>query len=226
MSLMKKQKVVIIGTGGFGREVLDVLEAINQVETQYDILGFINEPGYQKPGELINEKPVLGHFDWLEKNKSQIKALCGVGDTATRLRLTKQAEQLGVQFFSAVHPRAILTRWVTMGTGSIITAGCILTNNITIGNHVHLNLDCTVGHDVVIEDYVTVSPGVHVSGNVILQQGSFIGTGANLIESKTVGKWSVVGAGSVVVKDIPANTTAIGIPATVIKSREPGWHLH
>ena len=222
---MKIEKVVIIGTGGFGREVLDVLEAVNQVETRYEILGFITEPGFQKPGELINDKPVLGYYDWLEQNKDQVKAICGVGAPATRLRLIRQAEQMGVQFFSVIHPRAMLTRWVKLGTGSIITAGCILTNNITIGEHVHLNLDCTVGHDVVIEDCVTVSPGVHISGNVRLEEGSFIGTGANLIEGKTVGRWAVVGAGSVVVKDVPANSTAVGIPAAVIKTRQPGWHL-
>jgi len=222
---MKIQKVVIIGTGGFGREALDVLEAINQVETQYDILGFVTEPGYHEPRELINEKPVLGYFDWLEHHKNEVRAICGVGAPAMRRRLIQQAEQLGVEFFSAVHPRTIQTRWVRMGAGSIITAGCILTNNITIGSHVHLNLDCTVGHDVVIEDFVTVSPGVHVSGNVRLEQGSFIGTGANLIEAITVGQWSVVGAGSVVVKDIPANTTAVGNPAKVIKTHKPGWHL-
>jgi sugar O-acyltransferase (sialic acid O-acetyltransferase NeuD family) len=222
---MKIEKVVIIGTGGFGREVLDVLEAVNQVETRYEILGFITEPGFQKPGELINDKPVLGYYDWLEQNKDQVRAICGVGAPATRLRLIRQAEQMGVQFFSVIHPRAILTRWVKLGTGSIITAGCILTNNITIGEHVHLNLDCTVGHDVVIEDCVTVSPGVHISGNVRLEEGSFIGTGANLIEGKTVGRWAVVGAGSVVVKDVPANSTAVGIPAAVIKTRQPGWHL-
>jgi sugar O-acyltransferase (sialic acid O-acetyltransferase NeuD family) len=222
---MKIEKVVIIGTGGFGREVLDVLEAVNQVETRYEILGFITEPGFQNPGELINDKPVLGYYDWLEQNKDQVKAICGVGAPATRLRLIRQAEQMGVQFFSVIHPRAILTRWVKLGTGSIITAGCILTNNITIGEHVHLNLDCTVGHDVVIEDCVTVSPGVHISGNVRLEEGSFIGTGANLIEGKIVGRWAVVGAGSVVVKDVPANSTAVGIPAAVIKTRQPGWHL-
>lgn len=222
---MKLQKVVIIGAGGFGREVLDVLEAINQAEPQYDILGFVTEPSYQKPGVLIHDKPVVGHFDWLEENKHDVKAICAVGAPAARLRLTRQAEQMGVQFFSAVHPRAILTRWVTMGAGSIITAGCILTNNITIGKHVHLNLDCTVGHDAVIEDCVTVSPGVHISGNDRLEVGCFIGTGANLIEGKTIGQWSVVGAGSVVVKDIPPNTTAVGNPAKVIKTQAPGWHL-
>lgn len=222
---MKIEKVVIIGTGGFGREALDVLEAVNQVEARYEILGFITEPGFQQPGTLINEKPVLGYYDWLEENKSEVRAICGVGAPAIRRRLVRQAQKIGVQFFSVVHPRALLTRWVQIGEGSIITAGCILTNNISIGDHVHLNLDATVGHDAVIEDFVTVSPGVHVSGNVRLAQGSFIGTGANLIEGITVGPWSVVGAGGVVVKNIPTNTTAVGNPAKVIKTHQPGWHL-
>ena len=222
---MNLQKVVIIGSGGFGREVLDVLEAVNEETPTYDILGFITEPGYQPPGTIIHDKPILGYYDWLEAHKDEVKAICGVGAPAARLHLIQKAEEIGVSFFSVIHPRAQLTRWVTIGTGSIITTACILTNNIKIGNHVHINLDCTVGHDVVIEDFVTVSPGVHVSGNVRLEQGSFIGTGANLIEGKTIGDWSVVGAGSVVVKDVPANATAVGVPAKVVKERSPGWHL-
>ena len=217
---MSLQKVVIIGTGGFGREVLDVLEAVNQVSPTYEILGFVTEPGFQQPGERINEAPVLGHYDWLEANRGDVKAICGVGSPPTRKRLIEQAGALGIEFFSVVHPQAILSRWVTLGSGTIITAGCILTNNITLGSHVHLNLDCTVGHDAVLKDYVTVSPGVHISGKVTLETGSFIGTGANIIEGKTVGAWSVVGAGSVVVKDIPANVTAVGIPAKPIKHHQ------
>ena len=216
---MSLTEVAIIGAGGFGREVLDVLEAVNQVSPTYEIMGFITEPGYHQSGELINEAPVLGGFDWLAAHPD-VKVICGVGAPATRKRLIARAEEAGAEFFSVVHPRIVMTRWVTMGSGTIITAGCILTNNIVLGNHVHLNLDCTVGHDVIIEDYVTVSPGVHVSGNVTLKEGCFIGTGANLIEGKTVGAGSVIGAGSVVVKDIPPHVTAVGIPAKIIKTHE------
>ncbi|MBN2043754.1 MAG: acetyltransferase [Anaerolineales bacterium] len=215
---MTLQKVVIIGAGGFGREVLDVLEAANQVSPTFEIIGFISDPEYQLPGTLINNQPVLGGFDWLAAHKAEAKAICGVGSPAARQNMIQQAAKLGVEFFSVIHPRAITTRWMTLGEGSIITAGCILTNNITIGNHVHLNLDCTVGHDAVLEDFVTVSPGVHISGNVTLKRGSFIGTGANIIEGKTIGEGSVIGAGSVVVKDIPDHVTAVGIPAKPIKT--------
>ena len=221
---MEKQKIVIIGAGGHAREVLDVIDAINQDTPRFEILGFIVEPGYQQPGTVINDAPVLGHFDWLEENRGEVKAVCGVGFSAPRYRVVQIIEQIGVEFVNLVHPQALLTRWVTMGAGVIITAGCILTNQIKIGNHVHINRMSNIGHDNLLEDFVTVSPGTNLSGNVTLRQGSFIGTGASIIEGKTVGAWARVGAGAAVIEDIPDNTTAVGVPAKVVATRPAGWY--
>jgi acetyltransferase EpsM len=77
----------------------------------------------------------------------------------------------------------------------------------------------------VVEDFVTLAPGVHVSGNVNLGEGCYVGTGANIIEKIRLGAWSTVGAGSTIVDDVPPNTTVVGCPGKVIKTREQGWHL-
>jgi sugar O-acyltransferase (sialic acid O-acetyltransferase NeuD family) len=222
---MDKQQIVILGAGGHAREVLDVIDAINQEKPQFEMLGFVVEPGYQQPGRLINDKAVLGHFDWLEEHKHEVKAVCGVGFSAPRYRVVQKAETIGVEFANLIHPTALLTRWVTLGRGVIITAGCILTNQITIGDHVHINRMSNIGHDNLLEDFVTVSPGVNLSGNVTLRQGCFIGTGASIIEGQTVGPWARVGAGAAVITDIPENSTAVGVPAEVVDTRPPGWHL-
>jgi acetyltransferase-like isoleucine patch superfamily enzyme len=76
-----------------------------------------------------------------------------------------------------------------------------------------------------LEDFVTMAPGVHVSGNVCLGEGCYVGTGANIIDKKRLGKWSIVGAGSMIISDVPANSTVVGVPAKVIKMREDGWHM-
>jgi acetyltransferase EpsM len=78
----------------------------------------------------------------------------------------------------------------------------------------------------VFEDFVTLAPGVHISGNVTLSQGCNVGTGANILEKINVGSWSTVGAGSTIVRDVPSNTTVVGVPGRVIKKREGGWHLN
>ena len=220
------QKVVIIGAGGFGREVLDVFDAINEVQPTYEICGYIVESQYGEPGTLINDRPILGDLNWFTEDRIRnILAICAIGAPEVRYRLILTAQSMGINFCTLIHPTVVRTRWVNIGKGSIITAGCILTNQIGIGDHVHINLACTVGHDVTISDFVTLAPGVHVSGNVQLREGCYVGTGANLLEKKVVGAWSVVGAGSTIVSDVPPDTTVVGVPGKVIKIRPEGWHL-
>lgn len=221
---MGLQDVVILGAGGFAREVLDAFDAHNAIFPAYNVLGFIVDAEYGSPGTNINDKPILGDYSWLAENSNNVHVICGVGAPEIRLELVERAKNLGVSFCSITHPTATMTRWVTIGEGTAITAGCIFTNRIVVGNHIHINLDCTVGHDVIIEDFVTIAPGAHISGNVNLQEGCFIGTGVNIIEKKTIGAWSIVGAGSTIVDDVPANTTVVGVPGRIIKTRPKDWY--
>lgn len=216
--------VVILGAGGFAREVLDVFDAVNAVQVTYKVLGFIVDHEYGQPGQFINDKPILGDFEWLE-GKKDIYAICGIGAPDVRRKMILRLAALNIPFCSVIHPNAILTRWVTIGDGVVITAGCILTNQIKLGNHVHVNLDCTIGHDAIIEDYVTLSPGVHISGNVRLKTGCYIGTGANIIEKVTIGEWSTIGAGSTIVRDVGSNETVVGVPGKSIKTKDEDWYI-
>jgi sugar O-acyltransferase (sialic acid O-acetyltransferase NeuD family) len=219
------QPVVILGAGGFAREVLDIFELLNEERPRFEVLGFVVDTGFGEPGTDVNGRPILGDFGWLERRAREVLAICGVGAPQIRFRMVSRAEALGVRFCNAIDPSARLTRRVELADGIVIGAGCILTNRIRLGRHVHLNLDCTVGHDAVFEDFATTAPGVHVSGNVTFEEGAYAGTGANLIEGMRLGAWSVVGAGSTVIRDVPPNTTAVGSPARVVKTRAPGWHL-
>lgn len=215
-------KVVILGAGGFAREVLDIIRACNKVDFQYDFLGFIDE-NPTTHGKVLNDFPVLGGLDWLARY-GDVRAICGIGNPAIKKKVVAKASALGIGFCSLIHPSAILTPFVSIGKGVVITAGTIMTNQITIGDHVIINLDVTVGHDCAIGNFSTVAPGVHISGNVQIGEGCDIGTGAAIIQGITIGEWTIVGAGAVVTKDLPANVTAVGVPANVIKTRDPGWH--
>jgi sugar O-acyltransferase (sialic acid O-acetyltransferase NeuD family) len=214
-----KENFVIIGAGGFAREVLDIFEACREAGQDYEVLGYLVEAPYGLPGTMVNDKPILGDLGWLTEHASEVRVICAVGDPVVRKRLVVRVQGYGARFGNIVHPSAILTRHVTMGEGIVIAAGCIFTNQIRIGDHVHVNLGCTVGHNVVLSDFSTIAPGVHVSGWVTLDEGCYVGSGANIIDRITIGAWSVVGAGSVVITDIPPHTTAVGVPAKAIKTR-------
>ncbi len=214
---VKRKKVVVIGAGGFGREVLDVIEAVNAVGPKWQVLGFLDD-NPRLAGETYRGYRILGKVDWLGMHRTQaIEAIVAVGNNTTRRSIVRRVSEFGGKFCTIIHPAAILTPFVKIGDGVVITAGCILTNRITIGNHVILNLDVTVGHDSVLEDFVNLNPGVHINGSNLVGEGAYIGTGAVTIQDIAIGKWSIVGAGAVVVDNLPERVLAVGVPAKPIR---------
>jgi sugar O-acyltransferase (sialic acid O-acetyltransferase NeuD family) len=209
--------LVILGGGGFAREVLWLCEEVNQEEHRWNLLGFIDEaPGSQ--GTLLCDLPVLGDFGWFEGRGAGLAVICGVGGNSTRRRFVQMAHALGLAFATAIHPTVRRSRFVEIAEGCVICAGTVLTTQVRVGAHVNLNLNCTIGHDAVIEDFCNLSPGVHVSGFVHLEEGVDVGTGAVILPGKRIGRRSTLGAGSVVAKDVPPLSLAVGVPAKVIKT--------
>lgn len=205
--------IVIIGAGGFGREVAWLIEDINKIKPEWNIKGFIDDN--LEVGSLINGYEVLGDLEWLKKQ--ELYAVCAVGEPKIKKNIISRLENSGVKYPVLIHPSVIKSDIVEIGEGSIICAGSILTVNINIGMHVIINLDCTVGHDVQIKDYSTILPSVNVSGCVVVEECVNIGTCSAIIQGVKIDKNTIVGAGSVVVKDLPANCTAVGVPAKPIK---------
>jgi sugar O-acyltransferase (sialic acid O-acetyltransferase NeuD family) len=210
-------RYVILGAGGFAREVLDVLLAAQQAGHPSQIEGFLDDDP-SKWGQLLNGLPVHEGQRWLqERDVRAYVGVCGIGNPLARMQAVARYVGLGLRFGSAVHPRATVSRFIDMGEGTILTAGCVLTNNIRLGRHVHVNLNATIGHDCLIGDYCTTAPGVNVSGNVRLGNGVDVGTGAAIVQGLTVGDWATIGAGAVVINDVPRGATVVGVPAKVIK---------
>ena len=121
-------------------------------------------------------------------------------------------------FPTLVHPRATILNpdTVTLGEGTILTAGCIITTDVQIGKHVLINLNTTIGHDTAIGDYSSIMPGVNLAGAVSLGEAVLIGSGANIISGVIVGEGATIGAGSVVNRNVDPNKTAVGVPARAI----------
>lgn len=208
--------IIIIGAGGFAREVAWLIEDINKFKSKWNLLGFIDEDK-NKVGKIYNGIEVLGDFNWLNKNKNEIYGVCAIGDSKIRAKLINKAIKMGVKFPILIHPSVIMSAYNNIGEGTIICAGSILTTNIVIGKHVIVNLDCTIGHDATIGDYCTMFPSVNISGNTKLNKDVNLGTGSFTIQGVSIGENSIIGAGAIVTKNIPADCTAVGAPAKPIK---------
>lgn len=213
------KSVVIVGAGGFGREVLEIFKAQNKISKTWDILGFVDEDK-QLHGKIMNGYPVLGGLDWLrEHNNDNLGCVCAIGTCETRKQVVEKLQEIGVNFHNAIHPSVIMSEFAELGKDVIICAGSILTVNIKIGDHVHINLNSTIGHDAVIGSYCTINPIVAINGNNHLAEGVYIGTGATFIQGISVGSWSTIGAGAVVIEHIPDKVVAVGVPAKVIERK-------
>jgi sugar O-acyltransferase (sialic acid O-acetyltransferase NeuD family) len=214
---MKPEDLVLIGAGGFGREVLWQLSESDDCASRYNILGFVdNSPAFE--GKMINGFPVLGDVRWLADYPKEICALICVGNPNARKDIYNKIRNNSNISFPTIRTKNVqCSDSVTFGQGCIVCVSSVLTVNVTIGEFVIINYDCTIGHDAVLDDFVTLYPSVNVSGNVHIGACSEIGVGANIIQGKNIGDNTVVGAGAVVVKDIPPNCTAVGIPASPIR---------
>jgi sugar O-acyltransferase (sialic acid O-acetyltransferase NeuD family) len=217
--------IVIFGAGGFAREVLQIIQDINAQSpgaSPWHPMGFVVDSAFMG-GEPVHGLPILGSVDWLALHP-QVQVVVAVGAPSSRRRIAASIEAQGRNTFATlVHPRAWVGRQVEIGPGSVICAGSLITTDIRLGRHVHVNIGSTIGHDATLGDFVTLNPSVNVSGNVVVGQGCEIGTGSVVIPRADLGDWSIVGAGSVVTKPLPANVTAVGAPARVVKTRVAGW---
>ncbi len=209
--------IAVFGVGGFGREVLTLINDINAVSPSFRVIGFFDD-GKEK-GELIHGLPVLGSTDDINKWESELCLAVSVGNPLTKRKIVERITNPNVSYPTIIHPNVVMgsSDYCSIGRGCIICAGCVLTTDFHLGDFVVLNLCCTVGHDVIIKDYSAFMPSCNISGEVTVGECVYCGTGVKIINQTSIGEQSIIGAGAVVTKPIPPFCTAVGIPAVPIK---------
>jgi len=212
-------KIAIIGAGGFGREVKMLIDQINDNEKKYELIGFFDDAFEKK--KIINGVPVLGSISDINLLEEELALVIAVGDPKTKRSILKMITNKKVIFPTLIHPNVFIGKdGVNIGKGCVICCSNIITVNVTLGDFVILNLMCTVGHDTVIANFSSFMPSVNISGEVNIKEGVYVGTGTKIINLVEIGENSIIGAGAVVYKSIPANCTAVGIPAKPVKYHE------
>lgn len=213
------QPVVVIGAGGMGRCILDVLhevntEALQTGEPHYELVGVLDDGTADNDLLRLWDTKHLGPVTNLEDLPSDVAYLIGVGEGQVRRRLDAYGQSVGHPSPEPlVHPNAHQGRGVWCGPGSVVCSHVSMENNVRLGRHVHVNQNSTIGHDSRLADYVTVSPLVAVSGNTDARESAFFGTGASVRQGLTVGADAIVAMSAAVIRDVAAGMTVAGVPA-------------
>ncbi len=204
------KSVVIIGAGGHAKVIADIV-----VKSGDEVVGFLDD-GKEK-GTTVLGFPVLGHLNEIEKY-NQNHFVIAIGNNCTRKIIAEIFT--GINFYTAIHPSAVIGLYVEIGRGTVVMANAVINSATSIGNHCIVNTGAIVEHDNVIQDYVHLSPKAVTGGAVKIEELSHIGIGSTIINNIFISSECMIGAGSVVVKDIYEKGTYYGVPAKMVKKYE------
>ena len=212
------EKIAIVGAGGFAREILTLINDINNANSQYEVVGFVDNDNTN----TIHGLPIIGNDHDVNATTEPLSLVIAVGEPHLKEKIRRKFTNPLISFPALVHPSVIIgdKNSIEIGKGCIICAYNILTTDIILHDFITLNLMCTVGHDTEINDYSSFMPSVNISGEVNIGKGVYVGTGAKIINQVKIGEGTIIGSGAVVEKSLPANCTAVGVPAKPIKKKE------
>ena len=204
LNRLMENNILLYGASGHGKVIVDILLA-NSVTI----------------AAIIDDNPKLEHVLGIpivttsEFDFSTLKnMIISIGNNRVRQTISNKIQ---VNYPTAIHPTAILSKSVNVGEGTVIMAGAVINPDVTIGKHAIVNTGAILDHDCVIDDFAHVSPGASLAGNVKVGEGTHIGIGATIIQGIKIGKWATVGAGAVIIKDVPDFAVVVGNPGKIIK---------
>ena len=209
------KRVAILGAGGHGQVVADILLAASAQGASVEVVGFLDDDPRLADVSMLG-LPVLGPIADLPKTRCD-SAIVAIGDNRVRRRMCEFVRQLGLELVQAIHPRATVAADAQLGLGVVVCAGAVVGTGSVVGDGALLNTCCSIDHHNVIGAYAHVCPGSHLAGNVTVGMGAMVGMGSVVLPGRIVGEWAVVAAGSVVTKHVPAGSVAAGTPCRVIK---------
>ena len=189
--------MILYGASGHGKVIVDILESLN---IKIDFIVDDNPNAVELLGYEVRRNQ--GAYD---------EAIISIGNCQIRKKVVSELK-VG-KYVTAIHPSAIISPRATIDDGTVVMHGAIVQTCAQVGKHCIINTGASVDHDCKISDFVHVAPHATVAGGVEIGECTWIGAGAVVKQYIKIGANCMIGAGAVVVKDVPDNTTVVGVPA-------------
>ncbi|WP_179107277.1 acetyltransferase [Sediminibacillus massiliensis] len=201
--------MILIGNGGHSKVVKDILHAMD-----HSLIAILDD---KFELEFIKDGMIYGPLSSIYRlHAPDVKVLITIGNNFIRKKLSDSLNLPKEQYGTIVHPTALVSATVRLGSGTVVMPHAVINADAKIGEHCIINTGSIIEHECHIGSYVHVSPNATLTGNVRVGTGSHIGASATVIPGKQIGNWATIGAGSTVIHDIPDHSTAVGSPTRLV----------
>lgn len=206
-----RSEIVVIGAGGHAKVCIELLRAMG--ENVAYCVGAGDGPDHCLDVPVVNGDEHIA----LLRSEGYSRVFVAIGANGLRDRLARLSLSQGYSLVNAISPRAVVSPSATLGAGVAVMAGAVINANAVIGDLAIINTGATIDHDCQIGVAAHIAPQCAVAGNVVIGKYSFLGIGSRVIPEVEVGERVTIGAGGVVIANIEAGVTAVGVPARNIK---------
>lgn len=209
------KNLIILGAGGFGREVYNWAKQSPGYGKDFQIKGFLDD-NLSALDKFNYRVGIIGGITGYEPEQDDV-FICAIGAPKLKRKICTAISAKGGQFINVIHPSAIIGENVSLGVGVVICPGVKITCDVKVGSHVAININSCVGHDAVIGDYCQISCFCDLNGFSVVGDDVFIGGSASVLPGIKVANGVTIGAGALVVKNvIDEGVTVVGLPAKKI----------
>lgn len=202
------KNLIIVGAGGFGREVLQCVKRINRIKPIWNIKGFIDD-NLKALEEIECDYQIIGTIkDWQPKDNEYF--VCGIATPKVKEKVVKIMKSKGAVFETIISPRAYISDFVRIGEGTVIT-GFTIGPNVVLGNFTSI-MGSMIGQESIIGDYSTTTGYANVV-SATLGKRVFVGSHSVIMNGLNVGDDAFICVGSIVIRNVKAGTKVFGNPA-------------
>jgi sugar O-acyltransferase (sialic acid O-acetyltransferase NeuD family) len=214
------KKLLLFPFGGNARESLLSILAINEIQQEWDIAGFLDDNRSLHGKEYYGIK-VLGGRELL-KDHSDAFVLAVPGSPKGYLRRKSIIESLPVEqsrFATIIHPSVVRAPDAIIGYNTLLMPHVVVSCAVQVGSHCIVLPNTVIAHDSTVGDYCCVGSNVSISGSVSIGPECYIGSGVKIRENIRIGERTLIGLGSNVISDIEEGIVALGNPAKAMEKR-------
>ena len=206
------RRILIVGAGGLGREVLHWARAAWPQRTSL-IAGFLSTDAQMLSADDSSLRVVADPAAFEPRPGDAL--VLAIGIPAVRRRVAEELLSRGAEFLTLVHPSAIVCDSATIGAGSILCPGAIVSDSARLGRFCLVNYHASLAHDAAAGDFAVLSPYATLAGGASVAADVFLGLHASVGPGVNVGARSKVAANSCALADVPADVLVHGVPGRV-----------